>query len=111
MRSAVRRRAVTATDQSKLSFKTPHIRDKCLALRCVQHEDIEEPRTAAAIQAFDGLFYLVRDPKYKSRKGKGQHMLISRPFLRLQLAILWHKYIDGGPVAGYWRQILQSIAA
>lgn len=46
MRSAVRRRAVTATDQSKLSFKTPHIRDECLALRCVQHEDIEEPRTA-----------------------------------------------------------------
>jgi DNA-binding MltR family transcriptional regulator len=34
------------TDQSKLNFKTPHIRDKCLALRCVQHEDIEEPRTA-----------------------------------------------------------------
>ena len=56
---------------------------------------------AAAIQAFDGLFDLVRDPKYKSRKEKGQHMLISRLFLRLQLAILRHKYIDGGPVAGY----------
>jgi hypothetical protein len=66
---------------------------------------------AAAIQAFDGLFDLVREPRYKSRRGKGQYMVISRSFLRLQLAILRHKYIEDGPVAGCWGQILQSIAA
>lgn len=33
-------------DHSKLSFNTPQIRDKCLSLKCVQHEEITKPREA-----------------------------------------------------------------
>jgi hypothetical protein len=66
---------------------------------------------SAAIEAFDELFDRVRNPRYKPGKEKGQDMLISPPLFRIQLAILRHKYVDGGPVAGCWRQILQSISA
>jgi hypothetical protein len=66
---------------------------------------------SADIDAFDELFDRVRNPKHKPGREKGQDMLISLPLLRLQLAVLRHKYVDGGPVAGCWRQILLSIAA
>jgi hypothetical protein len=29
-----------------LAFSLPHLKDKCVALRCVAHEGISEPRTA-----------------------------------------------------------------
>jgi hypothetical protein len=67
--------------------------------------------SSAAISAFDELFDRVRNPKFKKSKEKGQDMLISRSLLRIHLAILRHKYIDGGPVADCWREILQSISA
>lgn len=31
---------------TKLSFETTHIRDKCFALNCVKHEEIDAPRAA-----------------------------------------------------------------
>jgi len=34
------------TEHTKLSFSTPHIKDKCMAIKCVAHEDPTEPRTA-----------------------------------------------------------------
>lgn len=34
------------TTHDKLSFSSPHIRDKCLALKCVAHETPAEPRHA-----------------------------------------------------------------
>ncbi|MCE9550877.1 MAG: hypothetical protein K8R50_07720 [Betaproteobacteria bacterium] len=33
-------------DNASLSFITPRIKDKCLALRCIRHESIAESRTA-----------------------------------------------------------------
>jgi len=30
----------------KLTFETPYIRDKCMSLKCVKHEDLTEPRSA-----------------------------------------------------------------
>ncbi len=43
--------SVTSKDASILSFNSPHIKDKCLALQCVAHESISEPRVAF-IRAF-----------------------------------------------------------
>jgi DNA-binding MltR family transcriptional regulator len=34
------------TEHTKLSFSSPHIKDKCMALRCVSHEKPNEPRAA-----------------------------------------------------------------
>jgi DNA-binding MltR family transcriptional regulator len=34
------------TEHKRLSFSSPHIRDKCFALRCVSHEKNMEPRAA-----------------------------------------------------------------
>lgn len=38
--------SVLDRDNSALSFQTQHIRDKCLALKCVKHEDLTDPRHA-----------------------------------------------------------------
>jgi DNA-binding MltR family transcriptional regulator len=38
--------SVLAKDDSALTFSTPHIKDKCLSLKCVAHEAISVPRTA-----------------------------------------------------------------
>lgn len=65
---------------------------------------------AAAVAEFDEFFDRVRDPRFKPVKEKGKWMSVSLPLLRLQLAILRHKYVDNGPVAGCWSQILRSIA-
>lgn len=37
---------VTAKDLSGLTFKSTHIADRCLALKCIAHESISDPRTA-----------------------------------------------------------------
>jgi DNA-binding MltR family transcriptional regulator len=34
------------TEHTRLTFSSQHIRDKCMALRCVSHEKPNEPRTA-----------------------------------------------------------------
>ena len=34
------------TTHTKLSFSTPHIKDKCMAIKCVAHEELTEPRAA-----------------------------------------------------------------
>lgn len=34
------------TDHTQLSFNTPHIKDKCSAIKCVAHEELTEPRSA-----------------------------------------------------------------
>lgn len=46
IRNQFAHQVVHKADQSRLSFNTPHIRDKCLALQCVKHEQVAEPRTA-----------------------------------------------------------------
>lgn len=33
------------TEHTKLSFNTLHIKDKCMAIKCVSHEEIGDPRT------------------------------------------------------------------
>lgn len=38
--------SVLAKDNTALSFDTSHIRDKCLALKCVAHEQLSRPRHA-----------------------------------------------------------------
>lgn len=38
--------SVLDKDHAPLTFQTPHIKDKCLALKCVKHEEITEPRHA-----------------------------------------------------------------
>jgi hypothetical protein len=38
--------SVLDRDDSPLTFKTPYIKDKCLALKCVKHEELSEPRHA-----------------------------------------------------------------
>lgn len=52
--------SVLDKDNSPLSFSTPRIKDKCLALRCVKHEDINEPRVAfiRACAVLNSDFYL-----------------------------------------------------
>jgi hypothetical protein len=37
---------ILAPGSEVLSFSSPHIRDRCFALRCVAHEHITEPRAA-----------------------------------------------------------------
>jgi DNA-binding MltR family transcriptional regulator len=46
VRNQFAHQVVHKADQSKLSFESSHIRDKCLALNCVRHEQISEPREA-----------------------------------------------------------------
>lgn len=38
--------AVLDKDNTALSFQTPRIKDKCLALKCVRHENLSNPRHA-----------------------------------------------------------------
>ena len=38
--------SVLDKDHMPLTFQTPRIKDKCLALRCVKHEELTEPRHA-----------------------------------------------------------------
>lgn len=38
--------SVLAEDNSALSFETPYIKDKCIALKCVTHEKLRNPRHA-----------------------------------------------------------------
>lgn len=37
---------VATSDDTELTFKSQHIKDKCLALKCIKHEAIAEPRHA-----------------------------------------------------------------
>lgn len=37
---------ILAKDNAKLSFNSAHIRDKCMSIRCVAHEEIATPRIA-----------------------------------------------------------------
>jgi DNA-binding MltR family transcriptional regulator len=39
---------VHRSEHTKLSFASSHIEDKCLAIKCVAHEDHHQPRTAFA---------------------------------------------------------------
>jgi DNA-binding MltR family transcriptional regulator len=34
------------TEHTRLSFSSPHIKDKCMALKCVAHEKLADPRVA-----------------------------------------------------------------
>ena len=34
------------TDQTKLSFSSTHLRDKCMALKCIAHKNYPDPRVA-----------------------------------------------------------------
>ncbi len=65
---------------------------------------------AIAVDAFDEFFDRIRDPGFKPAKQKGKWMSVSLPLLRIQLAILRHKYIAGGAISGCWSRILLSIA-
>jgi len=38
--------SIAAKDHTGLSFKSRHIADRCLALRCIAHESLSEPRHA-----------------------------------------------------------------
>lgn len=53
---------VAARDHSGLTFNSPHIADKCLALKCVAHESIADPRRAfvRACAILNADFYLHR---------------------------------------------------
>lgn len=54
--------SITTKDNLPLSFNSQHIQDKCLALKCVAHESISEPRTAftRACAILNSDFYLLR---------------------------------------------------
>ena len=51
-----------AKDNAKLSFNSGHIRDKCMTLKCVAHEDPETPRVAfvRACAILNSEFYIHR---------------------------------------------------
>jgi DNA-binding MltR family transcriptional regulator len=53
---------VAAKDNTVLTFNSPHIKDKCLALKCVAHESISEPRVAfvRACAILNADFYMHR---------------------------------------------------
>jgi DNA-binding MltR family transcriptional regulator len=38
--------SVMAADNTALSFETTHIKDKCMSLKCVAHEELNRPRHA-----------------------------------------------------------------
>jgi DNA-binding MltR family transcriptional regulator len=46
IRNQFAHQVVHKADQLKLGFSTPYIRDKCLSLKCVMHEEVFDPRTA-----------------------------------------------------------------
>jgi DNA-binding MltR family transcriptional regulator len=52
--------SVLAKDNSALSFETPAIREKCLKLKCVAHENIQGARQAfiRACASLNGDFYI-----------------------------------------------------
>lgn len=53
---------IAAKDNTALTFGSPHIKDKCLALKCVAHESISEPRVAfvRACAILNADFYMLR---------------------------------------------------
>ncbi|GAB2883201.1 hypothetical protein GCM10027046_09610 [Uliginosibacterium flavum] len=53
---------VVARDNSVLTFESPHVKDKCLALKCVAHEPVSDPRTAfiRACAILNADFYMHR---------------------------------------------------
>jgi DNA-binding MltR family transcriptional regulator len=64
-------------DNTRLTFATGHIADKCLVLRCVAHEAHSDPRTAytracATLNADFDLFTLIGD------KVSDSHMIVAR---------------------------------
>ena len=50
------------TEHTKLSFRSQHLHDKCLALKCVAHEKLTDPRAAfvRACAILNGDFETVR---------------------------------------------------
>ena len=46
VRNEFAHRIAHKTEHTKLAFSSPHIRDKCLALKCIAHEKHAEPRVA-----------------------------------------------------------------
>jgi hypothetical protein len=65
-----------------------------------------------AIERFDRVFDLFRNPRYKGALGDDDDKIYpTRDLLRLHLALLRWKYVEGKPFAGHWRQILLSISA
>lgn len=66
----------------------------------------------AAIERFDRVFDLFRNPNFKGALDDDDDKIYpSRDLLRLHLALLRWKYVEGKPFAGNWRQILLSISA
>lgn len=53
---------ILAKDNAQLSFNSGHIRDKCMTLKCVAHEDPETPRVAfvRACAILNSEFYIHR---------------------------------------------------
>jgi hypothetical protein len=53
---------VLAKDNAKLSFNSGHIRDKCMTLKCAEHEAPETPRVAfvRACAILNSEFYIHR---------------------------------------------------
>ena len=62
--------SVLDKDNSPLTFDIPRIKDKCLALRCVKHEELSSPRTAfiraCAVLNSDFSFYAFLGQKVSS---------------------------------------------
>ena len=91
---------------------TQHWHDPLAAvIRNLEATDGKRVTDTDVINAFDKLFDFVRAPKYQRSKEKGETMGSPRALIRLQLATIRHKFVDGLPVAGCWRQILKSISA
>jgi hypothetical protein len=54
--------SVLSKDHIALAFSLPHLKDKCMALRCVAHEELSKPRTAfvRACAVLNSDFYIHR---------------------------------------------------
>jgi len=77
IRNEFAHRIAHKTDNTRLTFATGHIADKCLALRCVAHENHANPRTAytracATLNADFDLFTMIGD------KVSDSHRVVAR---------------------------------
>lgn len=66
VRNAFAHQIVHEASHEKLSFQTDHIRDRCLPLKCIEHEKIKEPRKAfvracAKLNGDFGVLYMIGD--------------------------------------------------
>jgi hypothetical protein len=91
---------------------TQHWHDWLAGLIADLHAGSGRLTDPTAIERFDGVFDLFRNPRFKGALGDDDDKIYpSRDLLRLHLALLRWKYVDAKPFAGNWRQILLSISA